>query len=117
MFWSIPIPDSYFIDDAEDYVPPLINLTVIALDHYDPTEDAVAPDTDITVFVADPLARFGTTRVASALTGLDGIAVLSVPHNQSLIITASCEGYLVNSITAKANLKQSTWKWSFHIEI
>ncbi|XP_030856065.1 uncharacterized protein LOC105436405 isoform X4 [Strongylocentrotus purpuratus] len=94
------------IDCIEDYVPPLINLTVIALDHYEPTEDAVAPDTDISVFVADPLARFGTRMVASALTGPDGIAVLSVPHNQSLIITANCDGYLINSITAKANLKQ-----------
>ena len=109
-FHQYPTPILISLINAEDYVPPLINLTVVAISHEDPSVDAVAPDTEISAFVADPLSQFGTTKIASAFTGPDGIAVLSVPHNQSLIITANLDGALVNSITTKANLKESTWK-------
>ncbi|XP_063954009.1 fibrillin-3-like [Lytechinus pictus] len=102
-------PEDYSGDGIEcikDYVPPLINLTVIAISHEEPTVDALAQDAEIRVFVADPSAQYGTMEVASAFTGPDGIATLMVPHNQSLIVTAFYDGTLANSITTKANLKQ-----------
>ncbi|XP_041484363.1 uncharacterized protein LOC121430984 [Lytechinus variegatus] len=90
---------------VEEDVPPLINLTVIAITHEDPTVDALAQDAEIRAFVADPSAQYGTMEVASAFTGPDGIATLMVPHNQSLIVTAFYDGTLANSITTKANPK------------
>lgn len=93
-------------------MPPLVNLTVIAIDHFDPTIDMVSNSTVISAFVADPSSEFGTTRIGSALTGPDGVAILSVPQNQTIIITATRHEYLANSITVKANLNQSKWSIS-----
>ena len=99
----------FFVKHLDEEVPPLVNLTVIAIDHFDPTIDMVSNNTVISAFVADLSSEFGTARIGSALTGPDGVAILSVPHNRTIIITATRDENLANSITIKANLNQSKW--------
>ncbi|XP_041460435.1 uncharacterized protein LOC121411678 isoform X2 [Lytechinus variegatus] len=88
-------------------VPPTVNLTVIAIYRADSTIDLIANGTVISAFIADPSAEFGTTRIDSAVTGPDGVVVLTVPHNQTVLIAATRSEFLSNSITTKANLNQN----------
>ena len=78
---------SIFPSLAEDYVPATVNLTVIVLELNDGFESP-SQDAEVLVYIADPLGRQGTSRIASATTGPDGAARIVVPHNQTIIVSA-----------------------------
>nr|XP_054750182.1 uncharacterized protein LOC129255886 [Lytechinus pictus] len=95
------------VNSINGKVPPTVNLTVIATYLSYSTIDLVANGTVVSAFIADPSADFGTTRIDSAVTGPDGVVVLTVPHNQTVLIVATRNELLSNSITTKANLNQN----------
>ncbi|XP_071476683.1 uncharacterized protein [Diadema antillarum] len=84
-------PEDYSGDGIEctlDYIPPNVNLTVVVVDHSDPLDELPAPDADVAAYVADPTQPRGTLRVASAVTGPDGVVTIEVPYNRTVIVTA-----------------------------
>ena len=86
-------------------------LKVIAYNDQNVDNDGLIPDVRVRVFVADPEQEYGTKAnlfegAASALTGPNGIASLTVPHNQTIIVTAQKTGYLLNSVTFRPRIDQ-----------
>ncbi|XP_072017956.1 uncharacterized protein [Amphiura filiformis] len=116
LFQCGPCPEDY-AGDGEfcKKLPPKIvsqQLKVIAYDSNVIDNDGLISDVRVRVFVAEPTEEFGTKTnifegAESALTGPNGIASLTVPHNQTIIVTAQKIGYLLNSVTYRPRIDQA----------
>ena len=85
-------------------IPKDVNLTVVVTDAAS-TRDPLIDGAKLTAYVADE--KEGMTTYAAALTGVNGIAKIPVPHNKSVMIGVEHRDYLSRSESYKAYLSQS----------